>query len=332
MLRQHNRLVQFAVVGLLISLCTLVWAQDTSSPPAQDTKEPAAKKPANKFIRVQRDEKDRPKTLETAIVRYRPASGEGDLIVDLVGVVHVADREYYEQLNKRFEQYDVVLYELVAPPDRRVPNERTADDGNLFAMFHHMTKAMLDLESQVERIDYTKANFVHADLSPEEMGKAIRERGDDGLTLVLSVTADMLRQENLRELERQRNPQPENPAEEVEPLAALFDPQGPLKLKRSMAEQMASLEGDDGGLGATLGTILIKDRNAAAMRVFQTELAKGKKRIAIFYGAAHMPDFEQRLIADFGLKHDSQDWLTAWDLSRNSRHSGFQRMFDLLKQ
>ena len=47
---------------------------------------------------------------------------------------------------------------------------------------------------------------------------------------------------------------------------------------------------------------------------FQTELANGRKRIAIFYGAGHMADFEKRLVSDFGLKRDRVEWLPAWNL------------------
>jgi hypothetical protein len=50
------------------------------------------------------------------------------------------------------------------------------------------------------------------------------------------------------------------------------------------------------------------------MKVFQKELAKGKKKIAIFYGAGHMPDFEKRLRLDFGMEKKSVQWLEAWDL------------------
>ena len=50
------------------------------------------------------------------------------------------------------------------------------------------------------------------------------------------------------------------------------------------------------------------------MKVLQKEIAAGKKKVAIFYGAAHMPDFEQRLTADFGLRKTKQVWVDAWDL------------------
>ena len=109
----------------------------------------------------------------------------------------------------------------------------------------------------------------------------------------------------------------------------LFDPDGAVKLKRTFAEQFEQATGPGGGLGGTLNRILVADRNQAALRVFQTELAKGKKRIAIFYGAAHMEDFEKRLTSQFGLKRQNEQWLTAWDLRGGK--SGFERLLRLLE-
>jgi hypothetical protein len=45
----------------------------------------------------------------------------------------------------------------------------------------------------------------------------------------------------------------------------------------------------------------------------QKQIAAGKKRIAIFYGAAHFPDMEQRLLKQ-GWKLQKTDWLKAWDI------------------
>ena len=52
------------------------------------------------------------------------------------------------------------------------------------------------------------------------------------------------------------------------------------------------------------------------LRRVQRELAAGKKKIGIFYGAGHHPDMESRLIKDFDLhpEKSSIQWLTAWDM------------------
>src|SRR2546423_8441870 len=181
-------------------------------------------------------------------------------------------------------------------------------------MLQQITKTVLDLESQTEQVDYTKRNFVHADLSPEQMAEAIRKRGDDGLTLFLGITADMLRQQNLREMKKDKAPAKEE--DDLDLFSLVLDPDGPVKLKKLLAEQLANMASPDSGLGNTLSTILIADRNKAALQVFQKELARGKKKIGIYYGAAHMPDFEKRLREDFGLKRQGDEWLTAWDLTR----------------
>jgi hypothetical protein len=307
-----------AVLGLAVV------APAPAGTPARAKKREAAPA-ARKFVRLIPDAKKQPVALETAIARYVPASGEGNLVVDLIGVVHVGDRPYYEELNRRLDQYDVVLYELVAPQGTRVPKGGKRDSGNPIALLQKVMRSVLHLESQVEQIDYTRKNFVHADLSPEEMLQAMNKRGESGVTLALGIAADLIRQQNLQELQRGKGAD----GEDLDPLGLLLDPQAAAKLKRAMAQQLASMDGEDGGLGQTLTNLLIVDRNKAALRVFQKEMAKGRKKIAIFYGAAHMPDFERRLLADFGLRRQGTEWLRAWDLrTGGSALEGLLRLLD----
>jgi hypothetical protein len=279
-----------------------------------------AKPAATKFMRIQRDAVDEPTSLDTAVVRYVPATGVGGLTVDLVGVVHVGDKAYYEKLNKLFDQYDVVLYELVAPSGSRPPKGGQRDPGNPLALLQLVMQGVLDLESQMEHIDYTKKNFVHADLSFDDLGKAMRERGETGLTLALNILADVLRQQNLAKQKPAKAApgKPQGPPDDI--FATLLDPQAPVKLKFMLAQQFEDLGNPAAGLGQALNTLLISDRNAAAMKVLHQEVDKGKKKIAIFYGAAHMPDFEKRLQAELGLKRDSEKWLIAWDLQPRPRN------------
>ena len=55
------------------------------------------------------------------------------------------------------------------------------------------------------------------------------------------------------------------------------------------------------------------ERNKAAMNVLSDTIAQGKKKISLFYGAAHMPDFAKRLEA-MGFKPVATEWRMAWDL------------------
>ncbi len=76
-------------------------------------------------------------------------------------------------------------------------------------------------------------------------------------------------------------------------------------------ETMAGVVVDEDGKRKE--SVIVTDRNRKAIQVLKRELAKDRKRLCIFYGAAHMPDLEQRLV-DLGFTKKSQRWLTAWDV------------------
>ena len=65
-----------------------------------------------------------------------------------------------------------MLYELVAPQGTRIP--KGAKPGNHpVAMLQNGLKDMLGLEHQLQYIDYTENNMVHADMSPDELLKSM---------------------------------------------------------------------------------------------------------------------------------------------------------------
>ena len=93
--------------------------------PLSGAEQAAAPKPLEppQFLRLYQDETDEPIALETAIVRYGYDHDTANQTthVDLVAAVHIGEKEYFSTLNQLFRTYDVVLYELVAPPNARVP-------------------------------------------------------------------------------------------------------------------------------------------------------------------------------------------------------------------
>ena len=238
------------------------------------------------------------------IAKYVPASGTKGVEIDLVAVVHIGEKAYYGRLNKEFEKYDAVLYELVATEGVKPPKSGEQKSDNPLAMLQQGMKFVLRLEHQLEVVDYGKVNFIHADLSPEGMRRAMKERGDDELTVFLGVVGDLLRKKNLGA--DKPAPQP--------PDISLNDLLNPTKFKRMMAEQLEHAGGDV-VLGRTVNQLLVEDRNKACMKVLQQQFAAGKRKIAIFYGAAHMPDFDKRLKEDFDMKRTTSEWIDAWSLA-----------------
>jgi hypothetical protein len=271
------------------------------------------------FLRLTRDDSGSLVSLDTSIVTYRedPAmaakAGRKPVAVDLVAAVHLGGEAYYRALDIRFAAYDAVLYELVAPPNARVPRPGRAPAGALGAAQQGLT-TMLGLEFQLDAIDYTAENFVHADLSPKEFDAAMRKRGESWWTMFTK-----LMRESLARAERGDT----GTADDLgirDVFGMLFGSEADrqLRLRRLMAEQFSDMDVLTAAFGGEEGSTLITDRNAAALGVLRKHIAKGDGRIAIFYGAAHMDDFDQRLREDFGLQPGETIWLEAWDLRRPS--------------
>lgn len=264
------------------------------------------------FLRLTRDEAGGLVSLDTSIVEYREDPGDAGrkpLQVDLVSAVHLGGRDYYQTLGRLFADYDAVLYELVAPPDARVPRPGRKPAGAIGSAQQGLTR-LLGLEFQLESIDYTAANFVHADLSPREFDAAMKKRGESWWGMFTK-----LMRESMARAERGEA----GPATEMSmgEMFGLFFGSGParqVKLRRLMAEQFTDMDVLTATFGGEEGSTLITDRNAAALDVLRRQIAKGSRKIAIFYGAAHMDDFDQRLREDFSLQPGETVWLEAWDL------------------
>jgi hypothetical protein len=174
-------------------------------------------------------------------------------------------------------------------------------------------KSVLALQFQLDCVDYKKANFVHADMTPEEFASTMKERGESFTQMFLRMFGQSIAMQS-------RDP---GRSSDAQLLAALFasPEERARRLKLIMAEQFQDMEAATSVLDGPDGSTILTERNKAALRVLKSELAKGKKRIAIFYGAAHLADMEERLIAEFGLKRTGATWVTAWDLSGKPREN-----------
>jgi hypothetical protein len=290
----------------LLALLYRSTSQSQAEQPARTAGKAAAaqKAAATRFLRVLRSDRGEPIAMETSIARYVPKSaGPEGLVVELVSAVHVGEGSYYAALNKAFEGFDVVLYELVAPEGTRVPKGGGNPRGVVSGLQNGM-KDMLNLEFQLNEVDYTRDNFVHADMSPEDFAKAMADRGESIWGLMFRMMGQAMAQQAANK----------NAPSDFEVLMALFDRNRALKLKRILAGQFENLEFVTTALSGPDGSTLIEGRNQAALKVLKKQIDAGKRKIAIFYGAGHMPDFEKRLVADFGLKLDTERWVEAWNL------------------
>lgn len=298
---QRDRKVTSGAGLLLLVCCALVARADDG-----DTKRcsKAAGNGSREYLRVQRDQHGGPRTLETAVTRFVGQQGEAGPVVDLIGAVHVGDASYYERLNGLFKAYDAVLYELVAPPGTRVvPGQR--DNGHPISFLQHAMTNALQLEFQLDQIDYTAPNMVHADMSPTEFSQTMEARGESFLKMFFRV----MRQAMATQLTQATGPS------DMELLVALIAKDRAYRLKRIMAEQFEDMEGQLSAINGPDGSTIITERNKRALRVLRERLAKGQNKLAIFYGAGHLSDMARRLEKEFGLRPRQQRWVVAWTIT-----------------
>jgi hypothetical protein len=271
---------------------------------------PQAADQKTEHLRLVRDEDKNPVALETAVTRYVPTdNARPGVAVDLIGAVHVADRDYYAELNKRFKEYDAVLYELVAPEGTRVPKGGGESSHSGVSVIQvSMTKA-LNLAFQLDEVDYTAANMVHADLSPEEFAKSMRERGESFSQIFFRVLAKSMAEQTKRS----------GGNSDIKMLSALFSRDRDHQLKIVLAEQFADMEGAMDIFNGPDGSTLVTVRNTRAVEVLRRELQQGKKKVAIFYGAAHMSDMAEQIEKELAFRQTDQQWVEAWDLRADKR-------------
>lgn len=278
-----------------------LWATEEA---AADAPAPRQSDSELQFLRVRRNDDQHPVALETAVTRF---VGQNDshqpIQVDLVGAVHVGERQYYEELNRQFATYDAVLYELVAPEGTRDVRDRSGGSHPV-SVLQNLMKSVLKLEFQLDHIDYAPSHMVHADMSPEEFSESMKERGESFLKIFLRAMGQAMSMPS----------QQKSAPSDLELIVALLAKDRAERLKRLMAEQFENMEGQLDAINGPDGSTIITERNKKALSVLRQQMATGKRRFAIFYGAGHLSDMAERLQKEFGLRQDTQNWLVAWNI------------------
>ena len=251
---------------------------------------------------------------QTALTRFQ----KGPVLVDLVAVVHIAEASYYGRLNQYLRNYPCVLYELIAQPPGDINREELYELVGMEAppanpipargesntdttRFQRQLCEKMALSFQLDEIDYGALNFLHADLTPRQLDKLLKGRQDPPKAFFDKLLENM----------------GGSPAERLEWSARFMAPTNPVnqrRLRQLMARLLCDPVEFDRSLRGPESEIYLEKRNAKALKVLRGQLGKGTKKVAIFYGAAHMPDLARRLTKELGFRRISQSWLSAWRL------------------
>ena len=249
--------------------------------------------------------------LETSIATWE----KDGVRVDLIGAIHIADKSYYEILNRTFPQYDSLLFEMVGGEKRHIEtspadasSESSASSLSGLRDIYAMVSRFLALSGQAECIDYNAKNFVHADLSMAEFEEKQKQRNESLLGLALKAGTNAPSAGTARQPDANRL------------MAAMLTGNRNM-MKLELIHTLG--QGDDQISMFAGDTVIITDRNAKCLQVLEEQISQGKKNLGIFYGSAHFPAMEKSLLAR-GWKRTGERWLTAWNINKTTTKNPVQ--------
>ncbi|MDA1195589.1 MAG: hypothetical protein O2894_10450 [Planctomycetota bacterium] len=271
--------------------------------------------------------------LDIAVTRYTAAAGGPDVL--LFGVVHIADAPYFEAVRAELDTYGTVLYEGVKPEhqDNEAWQRSFTEQGGEAAAMQRTLAGWFGFAYQLDAIDYTRPHFVHADMTMEAF---LAAGGADFLPQLKQPEpsahgADApVGSDDTDETEGDPEAAVESAPAEPGGLSpavrktweiakgwgdmALSRP-GPLRsgARRMFAETLGGTDlGHALAMRPGFSELILIRRNEVVIEHLKAALPSRPGPLAIFYGAAHMPDLEERLTTELGYARADAHWLRAW--------------------
>ncbi|XP_057817392.1 uncharacterized protein LOC131030546 [Cryptomeria japonica] len=296
--------------------------------------------------------------LQTAIVSYGKkflwSILQPGTQVDLVAVIHIADKEYFADLQQELANYDRVLYEMITDkdpkqsnrnprtrwiPPKRLPGVRY-QEFNIIGFIEHSMISSLGLHFQYECLDFWRDNWYHADLDYHTYKLMQRERGENLFIIARETSAISSKEITKSTFEREDLDPWKSKLLWVArffpmPLAGLFLIESVWGFSSSpigRSPEMKALFHLDLATAVKLflakeitsefeeksewvkNSVIIGERNKVVMEELRAAMNDGCQKIAILYGSGHMPDMDERLRTEFGLLPTQISWKTAWSL------------------
>jgi hypothetical protein len=236
-------------------------------------------------------------------------SSTGGPRIDLVGVIHVADPDYYAAIQKLLDREALVLYEAVKPKEQTNLEFEEDESENPLRKLHQSFARWFGLKFQLEMIDYDRPHFIHADMSAEQFNAEMRgpepEPGEEPVKPEPTQLETVLKQ-----------------FEAMLPMMdQMFATPGPMRdnVKKMMARMLGGANAEKmlGAMMPDLSELILEKRNKVVVEILKEHLEETEGPIAIFYGAAHMRDLEKRITEELGYRRAGARWLRAWDLGQD---------------
>lgn len=259
---------------------------------------PAEREEPGPYLRYDRPRDGAPGSLKVAVKRFRDLEGGNDLF--LVGVIHIGEAAYYERLQGILDSMDWVLFEGVGGSGEGGGagggEDRTATL-DVIIKLQLMMKASLGLEYQKDCIDYDRNFWINADLTWDQVSAKLDEENLELIPAEKLVTPFF--RTFFKFVDPKKTQLSRRESMRLRKLLAPF-----LENAKQLLERMNT---------RGMQEVVINARNIHVASETGKKLAKGSGRwIAVFYGAAHMPDLEARLTSMLRLRYAGTAWLDAW--------------------
>ena len=247
--------------------------------------------PPSSYIRALRTEDGG--TLDVAVGAFERPDGRR---VYLVGAVHIAHPETFAEQQAILDSMDLVLWEGVGGHEK--PSEEAMERFDVLFKVQTALKNVLNLDFQLERIDYKRGFWRNSDMGLNDLQAELDRRN-----LSIMPNEELVRGlfgTIFKVIDPKKVPRNETVGRGYRALVAPFmsDPD-------KLFEQ-ASAEG--------LKEVLIGMRNRKVMDDLAAILAEpdAPQRIAIYYGAGHLPGMAQIMMDEMGFRYLGAHWITAW--------------------
>ena len=240
--------------------------------------------------------------LDIATVKYSPASGGKGPDLLFVGVVHVADRIYYDGVQEELDACPTVLFEAIKPDELSVSEwwEGAVARHDSGAALQSQLAKWFGFEYQLAAIDYRNERFVHCDMS----ASAFKEQG--GMNMVPGLSSKNAGSSDIQSsLDKVRS------MGEV-----LFRPNSPMSSigRKIFAETLGRQDLASAlAMFPEMEELILRKRNEIVLERLADWVGEGTRGpVAIFFGAAHGPGIEKGILERYGYERVDGWWRRAW--------------------
>ncbi len=242
------------------------------------------------------------------------APGKPDLW--LVGVAHIGEKQYYADIQSELDKQDVVLFEGVRS---KVAKQPKVDPKAPKPVYQVLSDA-IGLDFQLVDIHYDRQHWINSDLSMDQLD-AINKKNSKGKPNAFNMIEQILDPNSAQ-------------AKMTTQMLASLPPSGKVALKIFLVEKLAKI---DTLLAAEADPdtikLILSDRNKSVENVYEKVLSgpQPPRSVAIFYGAAHMPELKAAFAAKYGYKLASQSWFTFAKVDRHKLDAAGQQFLNILE-